>query len=600
MKKNLIISLFIPLVASAANSLVPIEVTSERISKSLDKVSSSVVVFSAQDIENSNAQTIKGLLKKVPGIHVRENSDFGKITGFYIRGANTSYTKVIIDGIKVNDPTTSEGEFDFSSFSLENIERIEIIKGSQGVLYGPDAVAGVLKITTKKGSSKTRSSVRAGLGSYDNKMLNASFASSISLLSFSFGMDTQKVEGISSFNEKRGTNTDVDGHKHINANLNLSLDLKNAGEISAYIKRNDAESEFDGFGVDELGAHNETTHSLYSLNYQNTFLEKKLDSSFSIGRYEVKRDSFGALPGTYDGESHTLENQNIYNISSNDDIFFGLRYEHNEMLSTTFSDKNKKSNEAKGIFLGNYFTSGDFFSDQGISFDDFGHFGDEVTYRLGAGHKFKTNTILKSSYATGFKAPVLDQLYATYGNEKLQAFESNNYEIAISQKYNNFDFQVTYFKTKIENEIAYDLSKSSYSNIAETKLYGWEFSFAATAFEMLRAEIGADLIRTQKTVGSNAGAYLSERPRKKYTAQFELFLSDNVTLNMDHHYVGEKSDSTGKLSSYYLIDLAGSYNINDSLNLAVHINNVLDKDYEQVRTYGTLGREFKFFVKWKL
>jgi len=602
-KKNLLlIPLMTPLLSLGANTLEPIQVTSERVSKSLDKVSSSVVVFTTEDIENSRAQTLAGLLKRVPGLYVRENSAFGKTTNFYIRGAKTSYTRVIVDGIKVNDPTTTEGEFNFSSFTLENIERIEIIKGSQGVLYGPDAIAGVLKITTKKGTKDTKASVRAGLGSYDNKLFLGTVSGKSSIFDYSFGIDTQKVEGISSFNEKRTTNADADGHEHVNANLNLGLDLNKLGSVRALVRRSYSSSEFDSTGVDVADAFNRVTQSLFALNYSNDFFDKNLETSFKVGVADVDRETFGVFTATYEGKTHTLESSNTLKISKNDDAFFGVRYEHNEMKSSAFANKDEaRSNESKGIFLGNYFELGELFSDQGVSYDDFGRYGDEVTYRLGGGYKFSTNTILKSSYATGFKAPVLDQINASfYGNADLQAFKSKNYEVSLIQNWKMIEAQATYFSTDIENEIAYDTTKFKYFNVAETKLYGWEFSLSSVVGESLRVDLGAEFIRTQQVVGANAGAYLSERPRQKYSAGFEYFLSDNLTLNTDYLYIGTRNDSSGRLPSFYLVDLGLDYKLNSNFDISLQINNVLDKEYEQIRTFGTLGRDFKFFVKWQI
>jgi vitamin B12 transporter len=586
----------------AINSLKPIQVTAEKISKDLDKVSSSVIIFNREDLENSNAVTLKELLKKSAGIYIRESGAFGKTSSLYIRGANTSYTKVIIDGIKVNDPTSSEGEFDFSNFTLENIEKVEIIKGAQGVLYGPDALAGVIKITTKKGKSQPVSSIRVGYGSFDNKTIQLNSSGKKYYFDYAVGVDAQKVEGISAFNEDRTANADKDGHEHLNLNLNLGYSISNKTRINTIVKRNYSNTEVDGFvnfvDADKSGAYHEVNQNLYLVGLENKLLNKKLESSLKIGRFEIDKDFYDPNLTAYKGRTNTIEQSNVLNLKDND-IYFGVRFDHSDVKSNSFSDPSvDKSSETKGIFLGNYIDFGKTFTDQGLAYDDFGKFGNEITYRLGVGHKLTSTSIVKSSYATGFKTPSIDQLYASYGNENLKAFQSKNFELSITQNWGQTYFQVTYFKTIIEDEIVY--SSLAYSNIAKTDLYGFEFLAGTIFFDSIRSDFSAEFIRTERRIRSGTSGYLSERPREKYSVLLEFLINDKLSINLDQLYVGKRQDTVESVSSYYLLDTKINYEYGENTRIDFSINNLLDKDYEEVRNFGTLGREFKTSIKWKI
>ena len=174
-------------------------VTADREPEPISRTGSSISVVKGETLATSNPGSLVDALRTVPGLDISESGGPGSTTNIRLRGANTGQTLVMIDGIRINDPTAASGDFDFAMFAPSAIERIEVLKGPQSALYGSDAMGGVVNIITKKGSGPAQFNVRTEAGSYGTAVTNGSVTGSQGPWSYAVTGGGQHSNGFSRF-----------------------------------------------------------------------------------------------------------------------------------------------------------------------------------------------------------------------------------------------------------------------------------------------------------------------------------------------------------------------------------------------------------------
>src|SRR3954466_8490180 len=208
-------------------------VTADREPEPISRTGSSISVVKGETLATSNPGSLVDALRTVPGLDISEGGGPGSTTNIRLRGANTGQTLVMIDGIRINDPTAASGDFDFAMFAPSAIERIEVLKGPQSALYGSDAMGGVVNIITKKGSGPAQFNVRTEAGSYGTVMTQGSVAGSTGPWSYAFTGGGQHSNGFSRYGyripaiEAKFPNLERDGFDRVGGSARIGYD---AGE----------------------------------------------------------------------------------------------------------------------------------------------------------------------------------------------------------------------------------------------------------------------------------------------------------------------------------------------------------------------------------
>ncbi len=194
-------------------SLDDVLVTATKYPTDVQNISSSFSIITKNQIEQTNAPTVLQLLRDVEGISIAQQGGIGTLNSLFMRGANANHTLVLIDGVEVNDPSSPRNAFDLSHLQMDNIERIEIVRGAQSTLYGSDALAGIINIFTQNGNEVNKLKLRTEGGSNSYYKGSGSFAGGYNLLDYSINFSRLSTDGISSANEKYG-NTESDGYSN--------------------------------------------------------------------------------------------------------------------------------------------------------------------------------------------------------------------------------------------------------------------------------------------------------------------------------------------------------------------------------------------------
>jgi vitamin B12 transporter len=360
-------------------------VSAEKFQRNYLESSSSIYVLEEQDIENLNAGSLAELLKRKGGFSVQTNGAFGKASSINLRGTDNRHTLVVIDGVRVTDITSISGGTRLEFLDPNLIERIEILKGNQGVLYGSEAVGGVISITTKKTTKKgSRSQIAIDYGSYSQKKFSAHNSIKTGANTLSLSGSHQDIEGISAFNEKRiasNSMVEKDGLKQTDLLFHWNNTSFNKIILDAQVEYRNSSYLYDDATGDNQNLYGEYQTSRYSgtMSYLKT---KWINIDFSYSRFQVDRklfgeNSFGKFNYIYRGsfDRYTLVNRSFY--GNNGEWITGLEYERektkalDQLLDTT------RSKERLGAYINNYNNFNGVIIEEGLRYEKLQFFGDK-------------------------------------------------------------------------------------------------------------------------------------------------------------------------------------------------------------------------------
>ncbi len=590
------------------------------------EIGSSTTVITAEDIRKSGKRSVQEVLRDVPGLTVIQTGTLGGPTSVFMRGANSGQTLVMVDGIEVNDPISDNRSFNFANLLTDNIERIEVVRGPQSTLYGSDAMAGVINIITKKGTGKPKVEGSFEGGSHNTFSENFGLSgTALDKLDYSFSATRLDSDGISA--AEGGSENDPYhnlalsskiGYKILNnAQLNLSVNYVNARTGSDYSSNQDV-SNYTSWSKDlaakvafDQAINSYWTHIL-SFSYHDIHRKDRKDWD-PVCYYKTIAD-------WYKGNNKKIEWQhNISPIGWNT-VTAGFEYEKESGSSYYESNdydyygfsadkQDRKSIDNYGYYLQDQLKVWDrLFITPGLRVDDHEIFGTKATYKFSTAYLIpESGTRLKANWGTGFKAPTLYQLYdASSGDPNLRAEESRSYDFGFEQNFlgDKLSLDLTYFHNKYKNLIDWVMTdlvtyEGHYYNVGKAKTKGWELGAKVRPLDNLI--LSANYTYTY-TENEENGLKLARRPENQVNFDVDWGFLPGANLNFGMNYVGSRRDSdynTVKDKAYTIFRMAGSYDITKNFQVFARIENLFDKNYQEVYGYETLGRSFYAGVKGK-
>ena len=615
--------------AFADDSVDMVVVTATRTEQPAAKTGESTSVLDGNTLRTLQTVSLTDALALTPGIVVDQNGGLGQPTTISIRGAETGQTLVLIDGVRINDPSNTDGGAIFGDVLANNIDRVEILRGPQSTLYGSDAIGGVVNIITKRGGdSPFALTASAEGGSFDSYRFNT--AANGSAGDFDYGVAANYVHsnGISAADSrvfdpdtgKNNSETDGYGNLGLTGNMrwhildNVSLDLR-----SYYTT---ARADFDddsGFTPPyppyDSGAYNKNrlwsgyagvNVDLFGGMFHNRFaaMATSSDRSFYDSYYD-----FGVPMEDADdkGNSTRFEYQGTLDISPDDQAVFGAESEHTSFKGvSTYSDDHGSAtiNSLYGQYQKTLFEA--LTLTGGVRYDDHSQFGSHTSWKAAGAYDFGEGTVLHANYGTGFKAPSLYELYSTYyGNPTLKPETSHGWEVGVDQKLLGDRLQggVTYFERRTSNLI--DFAGSAYFNVAKTDAKGVETQIAASVTDTLTLSANYTYLDAEDLT---TGLDLERRPHNTFSAILNWTPQTNWGLGASLNSVSKEVDQyaydtpcgspTAVPSAspvacmnggHTTVNVFGHYDF-DQWSIFARVSNVLDQHYEPLLGYGAAGR----------
>ena len=571
-------------------------VKSTRSNSNVYQLGSSVEIISAEEIKKNSFNFVSEALQTSSGVYVSQTGSFGGTATVRIRGASSDQTLVLIDGVPISDPSSPGGGYDFSSLLTSNIDRIEILKGSQSTLWGSDAIGGVINIVTFENASIPNIHLNTEIGSFNTEKIGTDFNIANEHNSLFLSYDSYKSDGISKA-DKRDGNSEKDGIGSRSYLLKTNHNIFNS-EISSNINYRESDVDYDGYGfatgVTDSDENTKGRQLNWSLLLRKAFLDDQLVNSILFGESEIDRKYYTNNIENFSAKGERKFIRYVGNYSLNDNNSFTFGFE-NEEVATSGVDFDTRS-----IFL-LYETliSKNFGFSLGLRGDDRNNLASQETPKITAFYNLNDEWRLRANWGEGFKLPTIFQSTffccgAEKPNENLLPETSEGYEIGIDYKSNeNFNkIGVTFFDQDISNMIDFSFSIGGYENIKKVYSKGIEVNFVS----QLKDNITISGNFTKLDSENEFGSRLSRLPEEKgnLNIDFSLGLKNNFYISL--FYNGDEVDPRGEVSDWFRSDLNFSRNISDKAKIYFKVKNIFDEEYQDIYGYGTEERSFSIGI----
>jgi vitamin B12 transporter len=578
MKKTTIASLiglaFAPLSFAAETVILDdVVVTASRTSQARESVIADVTVINKDQIERAGQSSLTELLRAEPSIEISSNGGAGTASNIFLRGTNSDHVVVLIDGMRVNSATL--GTTAFENLPIEQIERIEILRGPATSLYGQDAIGGVIQIFTKKGEGPPTFSVSAGYGSYNTKVAKAGVNGKSDHVQYSLNISSKDTDSFSAKNYRSGRQSDDDGYRNLSASGALSYTFTEGHELGLQFLSSEGRYEYDSSNTyDNYATQSQASYNLYSKNqFYNNWL-----STLRIG--EGVDDSTDHSSPT--NRTVTRSKQRQYSWQNDIGLSLGtlsLLYDRLEqrVVSTTNYDNTSRNNDGfTASYLvnkGNHSIQASYRSDHNTEY------GTHDTGAIGYGYSLTPNWRISGNFGTAFKAPTFNQLYYPFGvgNPNIKPEISRNAEMRLRYDDDSLSLSATIFNNKIKDLIEYDLATSSFNNVNQARIKGLSLA-GSKAWHNWNLSANADFQspkdeKTDHLLGRRA--YRHGAANLSYVVGKWRFGSEMVASSARYN----ETANTKHLGGYALLNLTSEYAINGDLKLQARLNNALNKDY---------------------
>lgn len=572
----------------SAPALKEVVVTATRVAQPLADLLADVSLVDRAQIERSGASGLADLLARLPGVEYQRNGGPGSTTGVFLRGAESRFTAVYIDGVRIDSQAT--GGASWEGIPLAQIERIEVLRGPAAAVYGSDALAGVVQIFTRRGEAGGVPFVAAGVGSYGTRRIETGLSGAQGGLDYALTLGDERSEG---FNARplASQNPDLDGYHSRSASLKLGWQVSATQRLSLSYLGNDLNSQFDsGLGNDD---RNLRQLQALGLNWQaqwTTGWSTRLSLAQSRDRYET-------LPWPYltltDLKSALLHNE----LRQGEHLFTAdLERKQDDLANTPF----KRGRAQDGVALGYGFNNRLHTLQLNLRHDQDSEFGAQNTASAAYGYAFAQHWRATASAATAFRSPTLYQRFSEYGIATLVPETAINSELGLRYADNGHSFSALLYRNRVSNLITFAAPgpcASAYGCYANTALARYQGLTLSATQQLAGVKLSASAdFQDPRDLGADKPLVRRAKRHAMLSADTRLggwLLGSGLQLS------GERADTNGKLlAGYALLSLHASTLLTKDWSLLARADNLLDQRYELASNYATPGRSFYLGLKW--
>jgi vitamin B12 transporter len=613
--------------AAAEADASSILVTATRIATPADKVPASVTVLDKAAIDRSQDIGVTELLLRTPGVSISRNGGYGTATSLRIRGAESDQTVVVIDGVKLNDPSATGGGYNFANLLIGDASRIEVLRGPQSILWGSQAIGGVINVVTAMPTKPLEGSFDVEAGSRETVSARAAIGGKTGPLAWRIGGQAFTTDGISAISPAFGgkepdgfTNRTVSGRAVLDLAQGVSVDLRGYYGTSRV--------EIDGTTADSLDySLNKEFVGYAGLNFD--LLGGRLRNRLAYAYTDTDRDSFNptrARPQSFDaaGRNRRFEYQGSFAIADGWTLLMGAENERSRFrsvspaasLATPVPAPARGQAEITSVYgqLAAEPIAG-LTLNAGLRYDDHDRYGGKTLFAAGGVWRLPTGTLLRASYSEGFKAPTLFQLFTEFGNAALDPEQAKGWEAGAEQHLfaDKLVFGASYFERTTRGQIIFNSCTPTssvplcfvpgsttvrrtgfYSNVAQAEAHGIEAQASLTLGALSLDGNYSWTVADDRSPGTaNFGKWLPRRPRNQANGSISYEWPFGLTTGAAVRWSGKSYDNAANatlLAAYTLVDLRAEYKVSDAVRLFARAENLFDEKYMTVFRYGALGR----------
>lgn len=604
------------------------------------QVTSSVEVITEEDLKRRQIKTVAEALRLSQGLAVFSNGGPGTNTTVRIRGSNADQVLVLIDGAIMNSATL--GSFNFANLTTDNIERIEILRGAQSMLWGSDAMGGVINITTKRGTGAPSANAFFEYGSFSSIREGGQVSGRKGPIDFSAAISRWDYTGFSQVNFRRGA-SERDGFHNWQASTRIGVALPHDGRLDANFRLLQGRLNFDnGFspGFDVLGAVTNTQQFVYSASYQQPMttwwrqiltVSRQTETSETHPGTTQRNVLTGAVSTPFGARSEitTLANrvewQHNFQVAEPLLITAGYQFrdqqgENLNLGTGTFDITNRIVSSHAGFAQAQLNLWDRVFATAGVRQDEYNVFGSATTYRATGGYFHReTGTKIRGSYGTGFRAPTINQLFfPDFGTPELKPERSKSMDLGVDQYLlgDRLVLSVSYFWNRFQDLIVSQQSATACGvgpfgpnfcaqNAGLVSAKGWEAGVKYTIVRDLPWIKSFDVqAQYTNTMTRNLTEHPGNRAPRMPVDQWSVIVGyqpiDPLRVIVEGRYVGSRFEDLNNLQRLRAFDvwnLIANYDVTRNVQAYVRADNLFNEKYEEILNFGTPVRSVFAGVK---
>ncbi|VAW43958.1 Outer membrane vitamin B12 receptor BtuB [hydrothermal vent metagenome] len=594
-----------------------------------DQYGGSVTVITAAHIAQAQANYLSDILRQVPGFAINQSGGPGTQTQLRVRGSEANHVMVLLDGVRVNDPTAGD-EFLFNYALLDNIERIEIIRGPQSAIWGTDAMSAVINIISKQ-SVKNNWGFDLELGSFNSKRI---------ALDGGLAEDNWRLDAGINYLDTAGTNisrqgTEADGFENIASHLRFGVDATDTVSLQIRANHSDALNEFDGidFAVTGLPVdadlwtkRQQTTVQLVAKFKPNSSWHSDLSYQWSDVDAQNFTFGFGETSSTA-AQTDEIKLNSSLQFGTDDQHRLSALVDHRQVdfvqrgEASPFGDPNQRQDySVTGLAVEYQHQLNQQFNwNVSARQDDFNRFEGVSNYKVAASYHLNAGWRLRGSLGTGSKAPSFIERFGFFpanfiGNPNLVPEESDAFELAVEKTWLNNRLELVYFDQDLDNEIngfVFDVASGLFTaanQMGKSQRQGVEFSWSGQLNDQL--DFNFNYTYTDATEEDASGTEVTEVRRPENMAHLGFnyrFAANRASLYAQVNYQDDQLDvffdpstfvsSKVNLDGYTTVDLSFSWQLNPTIQLYAKAQNLFDESYQEVLGYARPGAAFYAGIK---
>ena len=585
--------------------LNPIVVSGSREPQPLDRVTADVVVIDAERIRNSSADSVEDLLRREAGVLVSRTGGPGQSASVFIRGAGSSNTVVLVDGVRIGSATL--GQVEFESLSLSQIDHIEVLRGPGSSLYGADAVGGVIQIFTRRGEDgPPRVTAHAAVGGKHSYEAQAGVSGGGGGFDYAASLGRESSRGVSALkpNDQFGNyNPDDDGYKRDTAQAKLGFTPATGHRIGVSVIASHLNSQYDAseflapsFNQDNTpDFRNKLNTEVFALDYRGV-ISPAWTTTAQASHNNDDLKSGGTVLDRFRTQRDQLSWQNALKFGPDQQLVVALEHLNEKAHSDSFVNDVSRSNSA-GV-LGYTGSFGAHVIQADVRHDENSVYGGSTTGRLGWSMEVARNLRVRALAGTTFRAPSFNELYFPgYGVDTVTAEKGRSVELGLNWREGVSEASATVYNNRVRDMIAFEGDRSfcpadpAYDfgcarNIGRARLQGATLT-GSTRWGALRVAATVDFLDAKDT---DTGKRLTRRAAHQENLSGDYDLG-TWTLGASVLSVGARPDGTAQLAAYTTLDLRVRWRFTPQWQLEAKLLNAGNRDVEPARDYQSVGRQ---------
>jgi vitamin B12 transporter len=553
-------------------------------------------VITQKDIQDSQAVDVPSLLRREAGFEIVQSGGIGSQSSVFMRGTNSTHTLVLIDGVRLSSATTGTTALD--QIMLDEVERIEIVRGNVSAVYGSEAIGGVIQIFTKRGHSAPALSASAGAGNRNTNRVSGNYGGVIGDIQFNVTVSEFSTSGFPAIKPSVApfsVNPDNDGYRNtsLSANITQRFGPQVRAGLTAYVS--DGHLGFaDAFAFspnDTNSAHNQVASYSGFVEYEPTNI---WTTKLTLARGQDHSQDFlnDVLSSKFNTDTDQANWQNDFRFAPGQLVIAGVEQRRQSVSSTT--DYTQSSRNIASYFAGYTGEFGDNSLQANVRNEHYSDFGNATTYLAGYGYKLTPAWRLSAAASSAFRAPTFNELYyPEFGTPTLQPERATSGEIGIQYAVGQQLAKLVAFRTRIRDLI----DGFPLANISRAEITGAELSYRGVIY-------GFDIIASvtaQNPVDQSDGMSTQLLRRAKDFASLTVQKSIGAwrlggeirgsSLRYDDNIVAFPT-VVDTLGGYAVVNLLAKYQVNKNISVQARLENAFNRDYEVADGYNTPPRTY--------